>query len=1217
MKQRVATIMRLAVVLALAAMPAVAQQELQLDENCVVSILNRNAVVSHEGTWLVPNVPAGFGLVRARATCVRGGLTIAGESTLFNVLANQGVDVPPILLGSTTPIPQLITVSTAMTTLATAGATTQLIVNGVYAGNISHNITPSSTGTKYLVSNPAIATVTSEGLVTAVTTGTAIVQAQNEGASGLIAIRVALSADSDGDGIPDDVEIREGLNPNNPADALEDADHDGLSNLEEFNRGTQMHNPDSDGDGILDGEEVIAGVDGFITNPLSADTDGDGIRDGLEVQSGSDPTNPASINLARALRDVRIAPATFTLIVNLIIGEASTQLTVTGDLLDGTTIDLTSTARGTNYTSSDLNVCNFGAQPGRVFAASDGPCTITALNSGFSAQVTGSVRTFRPAALSMLQMPGYANNVDVSQGYAYVAAGSAGLVVVSVSDPLHPAIVATRDTPGNADDVRIVGRYAYVADGPSGLQIIDIVDPSAPVIVGSVDTPGDASDVMIANNIAFIADGGAGLVIADVSSPTSPIIVGSIRTGGTARGVDVSGNYALVADDSPLPGLRVINVANPANPQMVGSVSLNDGSPKDVRASGNIAVVAQYTGGVAVVDFSTPSAPQRIGGLPGAAPTGFVPRDVELAGQFAIFAEQLFPNAVPFVDITHPSVPVLKGIIDFEPMADYAGTGIAVAGPFVYMTGENFVVSNDNGTTGNTRLFIGQYLPQEDLAGVPPQVSITSPQNGSTIFEGTPLAVTATATDDVVVAAVVFSIDGQDVFTDTSAPYEYTFDVPTGVSSMTIRATAFDLGNNSASAQTTFSIVPDPLTTVSGIVIDQNGVPLVGANVTTVNDLSATTGPGGEFSIFSVPTVRGNLIATAHYTTADGTLLAGSSAPAAPVRSGVTNVGTITAVSATWEPNYGTYLTNCDDCAYTRTLPFSFTYYGVTYTTVYVGTNGYLTFNNGDGTYVESLPAFNSLPRIAPFFDDLFGRNTGAVYVNDQLPGRFVVTYNTVQHYNYGGSNTIQVILFADGRIQFGYQGITALTTGTITGITPGPNSPFQAVNYSDQRNVDVPAGTSIYEYFTNTNPFDIDNGFALFTPRTGGGYNMRSILPAAVGGSLQLNGSPAGTAAVIAAQSTRTPKEVNVQAQNVFAKAEVEVRSSGDVKYRGMTNTDHRGVFTLRNVPPGGISVTLRHKGEIVGTAAGVWLPETGKAKTLNLEVKSVIQDVKPQGNQ
>jgi hypothetical protein len=44
--------------------------------------------------------------------------------------------------------------------------------------------------------------------------------------------------DSDGDGMPDEWEIKYGLNPNDPSDAAKDNDNDGYTNLEEFLNGT-------------------------------------------------------------------------------------------------------------------------------------------------------------------------------------------------------------------------------------------------------------------------------------------------------------------------------------------------------------------------------------------------------------------------------------------------------------------------------------------------------------------------------------------------------------------------------------------------------------------------------------------------------------------------------------------------------------------------------------------------------------------------------------------------------------------------------------------------------------------------------------------------------------------------------------------------------------------------------------------------------------------
>lgn len=69
--------------------------------------------------------------------------------------------------------------------------------------------------------------------------------------------------DVDGDGIPNDWEITNNLDPLDPSDASLDLDADGLTNLQEFQLGTNPSNADTDNDGLDDGTEIAEGL-----NPL-------------------------------------------------------------------------------------------------------------------------------------------------------------------------------------------------------------------------------------------------------------------------------------------------------------------------------------------------------------------------------------------------------------------------------------------------------------------------------------------------------------------------------------------------------------------------------------------------------------------------------------------------------------------------------------------------------------------------------------------------------------------------------------------------------------------------------------------------------------------------------------------------------------------------------------------------------------------------------------
>lgn len=108
--------------------------------------------------------------------------------------------------------------------------------------------------------------------------------------------------DTDGDGLTDYQEyhifgtdplvydsVTEGV-----SDADADCDDDGLSNSREFDLETKPFNPDTDNDGLTDGDEVNI----YGTDPLKYDTDDDGISDGDEVALGTDPLSPTTDGIA-------------------------------------------------------------------------------------------------------------------------------------------------------------------------------------------------------------------------------------------------------------------------------------------------------------------------------------------------------------------------------------------------------------------------------------------------------------------------------------------------------------------------------------------------------------------------------------------------------------------------------------------------------------------------------------------------------------------------------------------------------------------------------------------------------------------------------------------------------------------------------------------------------------------------------------------------------
>jgi len=124
-----------------------------------------------------------------------------------------------------------------------------------------------------------------------------------------------------------------------------------------------------------------------------------------------------------------------------------------------------------------------------------------------------------------------------------------------------------------------------------------------------------------------------------------------------------------------------------------------------------------------------------------------------------------------------------------------------------------------------------------------------------------------------------------------------------------------------------------------------------------------------------------------------------------------------------------------DDNDGPHALGFNFEYYGNTFNSVNIGSNGFASFSSTSTAYSNGSIPDSAEPNnlLALFWDDLNPSTGGNVYYY-QDTNRFIIEYNNVPRYTSGTGNiTAQIIINQDGTIIYQYAAIpTELTSCTI-----------------------------------------------------------------------------------------------------------------------------------------------------------------------------------------
>lgn len=92
----------------------------------------------------------------------------------------------------------------------------------------------------------------------------------------------------------------------------------------------------------------------------------------------------------------------------------------------------------------------------------------------------------KPVPVALMKLP-EANNIYLARGYAYVAGGHHGLIILDISRPDRPRLDQIYDAGGCINDlhdvklgITYVSQFAYLADGKNGLRVVQLTSPETP-----------------------------------------------------------------------------------------------------------------------------------------------------------------------------------------------------------------------------------------------------------------------------------------------------------------------------------------------------------------------------------------------------------------------------------------------------------------------------------------------------------------------------------------------------------------------------------------------------------------------------------------------------------------------------------------------------------------------------------------------------------------
>lgn len=211
-------------------------------------------------------------------------------------------------------------------------------------------------------------------------------------------------------------------------------------------------------------------------------------------------------------------------------------------------------------------------------------------------------------------------DVWASRTLAYVTTLNGEFLVFDVADQMAPELIGSCTAiPGQAVDVG--GSYAFVAAGSEGLKVVSVSNPANPTIVATVSAYyEEMTGVAVKSTGTYVAYGvqsnssvprHCGLAVIDIASPWSPAVWDVVPVPLSSRATRVD-DYVLLHGEG---NLTVVDISNGFFPEIESVIGLPGPGENLTYADGHL-YIADGDGGMQVVAWSPGDVPRLVGHLP-------------------------------------------------------------------------------------------------------------------------------------------------------------------------------------------------------------------------------------------------------------------------------------------------------------------------------------------------------------------------------------------------------------------------------------------------------------------------------------------------------------------------------------------------------------------------------------------------------------------------